>query len=202
MSLRATSRFAALSPRRRALVIVLALVATALLVAGGVRVAQRLAGTPSGRHSSGPAAVLLVPGYGGSTRSLDLLAARIRRTGASATIVSLPSGGKGDLEVQAGVLNGYVNRAIRGGARSVDVVGYSAGGVVARVWDVEHDGASKARRIVTFGSPLHGAELAAAGAVVDPAACPAACQELVPGSSLLTRLDGIPFTGRPAWLSL
>jgi triacylglycerol lipase len=203
MSLRASSRFAALSPRRRALMVVLALIAAALLVAGGVQVARQIdRDVPRDHHSSGPAAVLLVPGYGGSTRSLDLLAARIRRTGATATIVPLPSGGTGDLEVQAGVLNAYVNRAIQGGARSVDVVGYSAGGVVARVWDVEHDGASKARRIVTLGSPLHGAELAAAGAVVDPAVCPAACQELVPGSSLLTRLDGMPFTGRPGWLSL
>lgn len=204
MSLRATSRFAALSPRRRALVAGLILIAVALLVIGGIRVAQRMAGggTPKRHAGSGPPAVILVPGYGGNTRSLDLLEDRIRRTGATATIVPLPSGGTGDLEVQADVLNSYVDRALQRGARWVDVIGYSAGGVVARVWVVEHDGASKARRIVTLGSPLHGAELAAAGAVVDPAACPPACQQLVPGSSLLTRLERVPYAGRPAWLSL
>ncbi len=149
-----------------------------------------------------PTTVILVPGYGGNTGSLGTLAARIRAKGDTALIVALPSGGTGDLEAQADTLNGYVNQALRGGARSVDVIGYSAGGVVARLWDVEHDGASKVSKIITLGSPLHGAELAAVGAALDPSACPAACQQLVPGSALLTRLAGIPLTGRPAWLSL
>src|SRR5262245_19098583 len=162
MSLRASSRFAALSPRRRVLVVVAALLAVALLVIGGIRVGQRMSGTTPKHHvGSGPPAAVLVPGYGGNRHSLDALADRIRRTGATATIVPLPSGGTGDIEVQAGVLNSYVNREIRRGARWVDVIGYSAGGVVARVWDIEHDGVRKARRIVTLGSPLHGAELAA-----------------------------------------
>jgi triacylglycerol lipase len=203
MSLRATSRFAALSPRRRVLVVVAALLAVALLVIGGVRVGQRMSKTTPKHHvGSGPPAVVLVPGYGGNRHSLAALAGRIRRTGATATVVPMPSGGTGDIEVQADVLDNYVNRAIRGGARWVDVVGYSAGGVVARVWDVEHHGAEKARRIVTLGSPLHGAALAAAGAAVAPGACPPACQELVPGSALLTRMEHVPFSGKPSWLSL
>jgi triacylglycerol lipase len=203
MSLRASSRFAALSPRRRVLVIVAAVLAVALLVIGGIRVGQRMTRTTPKHHvGTGPPAVVLVPGYGGNRHSLAVLADRIRRTGATATVVPLPSGGTGDIEVQAGVLNNYVNRAIQRGARWVDVIGYSAGGVVARVWDVEHNGAGKARRIVTLGSPLHGAQLAAAGAAVDPGACPPACQELVPGSALLTRMERVPFSGRPSWLSL
>jgi triacylglycerol lipase len=203
MSLRASSRFAALSPRRRVLVIVAAVLAVALLVIGGIRVGQRMTKTTPKHHAgTGPPAVVLVPGYGGNRHSLAVLADRIRRTGATATVVPLPSGGTGDIEVQAGVLNNYVNRAIQRGARWVDVIGYSAGGVVARVWDVEHNGAGKVRRIVTLGSPLHGAELAAAGAAVDPGACPPACQELVPGSALLTRMERVPLSGRPSWLSL
>jgi triacylglycerol lipase len=201
--MRTTRWYAALSPRRRFLVGA-SLLLVAALVAGGVIRAVRggdatAAGDPG---TSQPVAVVLVPGYGGNTRSLDTLAAHIRADGDTATIVALPSGGTGDLEAQAKVLNGYVNRALRSGARSVAVVGYSAGGVVARLWDIEHDGASKVRQIITLGSPLHGAELAAIGAAVDPALCPVACQQLVPGSALLTRLDGTPLTGRPAWLSL
>ncbi len=217
MGLRALRRIAgqlaALSPRRRMLVGASLLVVAALAVAVGLRAAGSGDATaPADPGASGgaaslgagsqPAAVVLVPGYGGNRGSLAALAARLRAAGDTATIVALPSGGTGDLEAQAGVLNGYVNQALRSGARSVDVVGYSAGGVVARLWDVEHDGAAMVRRIITLGSPLHGAQLAAVGAAVDPALCPTACQQLVPGSSLLNRLNAVPLTGRPGWLSL
>ncbi len=201
MSLRAAARFAALSPRRRMLVAVLAFLALILLVLGGIR-AWRIMDRHSAAKSLRPGDVLLIPGYGGSMRPLSELATRIRATGRHVSVIRLPGNGTGDLEAQASVLNSYVNRALRGGAPSVDVVGYSAGGVVVRLWDVRYDGAKTARRIITLGSPLHGAQLAAAGAAFAPGACPAACQELVPGSSLLTRLQRAPYEGRPAWLSL
>jgi len=229
MKLRAARRLAALSPRRRLLVSASLLLVAVLLAVGALRAVQggdataardpgaaqpgesrpgvpaTAAGSPGASRPgrSRHVAVILVPGYGGNTRSLRTLAERIRAAGDTATIVTLPSAGTGDLRAQADVLNGYVDGALRdGGGAVVDVIGYSAGGVVARLWDVQHDGASKVARIITLGSPLHGAELAAAGTAVDPAACPVACQQLVPGSSLLTGLARIPFTGKPAWLSL
>jgi triacylglycerol lipase len=64
----------------------------------------------------------------------------------------------------------------------------------------EYDGPAHARRIVTLGSPHHGAGLAAAGAAV-PGACPPACQQLAPGSRLLTDLAS-PVPTPPAWLSV
>lgn len=201
MSLRATARFAALSPRRRKLVAMLAVLALMLLVAGGIRVWHTMERRVAPKALR-PGDVLLVPGYGGSGRALSVLAARIRALGRKAIIVQLPGNGTGDLQAQARALNSDVRRALRAGAPSVDVVGYSAGGVVARLWDVEYDGAKTARRIITLGSPLHGTRLAAAAAAFAPAACPAACQELVPGSALLTRLQQSRFTGHPAWLSL
>ena len=114
-----------------------------------------------------PGDVLLVPGYGGSTTALDALAGRIAAVGGSgfhATVVRLAGDGTGDLPAQANVLNGYVNQAIGAGSGPVTVIGYSAGGVVAWLWDVEYYGVAKARRIITLGSPLHGADLAAVGA--------------------------------------
>ena len=149
--------------------------------------------------------MLLVPGYGGSTIALDALAGRIAAAGGSGfhpTVVRLAGDGTGDLQVQANVLNGYVNQALARGSGPVTVIGYSAGGVVAWLWDVEYDGVAKARRIITLGSPLHGADLAAVGAADAPDACPEACEELVPGSSMLHRLQGTGSATRPPWLSL
>ena len=203
MRLRPLARLAALSPRRRALAALVAVIAVALAAFGGVRLAQAGNGpVPAVPTSSRPSYVLLVPGYGGSTTALSQLAGRIRATGRTATVVQLAGNGTGDLVAQARVLNGYVNDALKDGSGPVTVIGYSAGGVVAWLWDVGYGGAAKARKIITLGSPLHGAQLAALGAAFVPGECPTACQQLVPGSSLLSALQGSPASARPPWLSL
>ena len=186
-----------LSPRRRVLLGGLALVVAAAAAVVGVALSQGQPEAVAGR----PGAVLLVPGYGGGTASLDELAARIRAAGRTATVVRLAGDGTGDLTVQARVLDGYVNQAIGAGSGPVTVIGYSAGGVIAWLWDVQYDGAARAGQIITLGSPLHGARIAAVGTGYDPAECPVACQQLAPGSALLTQLRESA-QRRPPWLSL
>ena len=186
-----------LSRRRRVLLGGLALVAVVTCVVIGVLVPGGEPEPVSGR----PGTVLLVPGYGGGTASLDVLAARIRAAGRAATVVQLSGNGTGDLTVQARVLEGYVNQAIGAGSGPVTVIGYSAGGVVAWLWDVDYGGAARAGTIITLGSPLHGARIAAVGTGYDPAECPVACQQLVPGSALLIMLQQSA-APRPPWLSL
>jgi pimeloyl-ACP methyl ester carboxylesterase len=191
-----------LSPRRRVLVAVVALLVGATLVTALVRVV-RGAGTPDGYpDQSRPGTVLLVPGYGGSANSLAALAARIRSVGRTASVVDLPGDDTGDLVAQAAALDAAVARATRSGAGSVDLIGYSAGGVVVRLWVARHGGEHSARRVVTLGSPLHGARIAAVGSVVVPGACPVACRQLVPGSSLLAELNAVPPPARLRWLSV
>jgi pimeloyl-ACP methyl ester carboxylesterase len=99
------------------------------------------------------------------------------------------------------VLNGYVNSALAAGSGPVTVIGYSAGGVVAWLWYVDYGGAGRTGTIITLGSPLHGARIAAVGTAYDPGLCPVACQQLAPGSALLTRLQQSA-QPRPPWLSL
>lgn len=194
----------ALSPQRRRFVLfAAAVVALVVIVALLPTVINKLTqSAPTGYPAqSDPGPVLLVPGYGGSTDSLTTLADRIRATGRQAIVVQLPDSATGDLDAQADVLDGAVNSALRNAA-SVDIVGYSAGGVVTRLWAEQHDGTAKARRVVTFGSPYHGTTVAGAAAALDSSACPTACQQLVPNSSLLTQMNATPLAGHPPWLSL
>ncbi len=185
--------FASLAPARRRLVLGLLVAVVAAGVAVGVAAAM---GTDDGAHRArqpvaqdAPGPVLLVPGYGGSTRSLGVLAAKLRALGKDVIIVSLPGDGTGDLRAQAEVLGRDASAALRRThAQSVDVVGYSAGGVVTRIWLRELGGAPVARRVVLLGAPSHGTDLAGLGALV-PGACPQACQQLEPDSDLLASLN-------------
>ena len=195
-------RIAGLSPRRRTFYAGTSVAVSALAILGGLQAAGAFARPATSLSASRPGAVLLVPGYGDDTRALTVLASRIRDLGRTAVVVRLPAHGTGDLRAQAAVLNGYAGRELRRLNAPVDVIGYSAGGVVARLWDIEDHGAQKARRIITLGSPLHGTRIAAAGNAADPGACPVACQELVPGSTLLTEMKKARYAGRPSWLSV
>lgn len=182
----------ALSPARRRLVVaVLTLVAVLVLVA----VAATL------RHSQGnptqfepvaqdvPGPVLLVPGYGGATSALEVLAATLQARGRDATVVQLPGTATGDMRQQAEALGDAADAAMaRTGATSVDVVGHSAGGVVARLW-VSQTGGAVTRRVVTLGSPHHGTSIAALARDLVPQSCPQACRQLSPDSELLRGLN-------------
>jgi len=180
-------------------VAVVAVVVAAVAATSGAKAAPD-AGTPD-QNRPGP--VLLVPGYGGGQGALDELAARIRQaTGRTAEVLTLAGDGTGDLVEQAAVLAAAVEKAYEQGAPSVDVVGYSAGGVVARLWVSREGGAHQARRVVTLGAPMHGTGLAAAGGALVPGACPAACVQLAPGSSLLQELAKEPIPPTLPWLSI
>ena len=164
----------------------------AVVAAAGVGVGVAVAVGSS--QGSAESVVLLVPGYGGSQEALSTLASRLREAGRDARVVPLPGDGTGDLNAQARALDDAA-----AGASSVDVIGYSAGGVVARLW-VNGAGGSVVRRVVTLGSPLHGTDIAAAGGVLAPGACPVACQQMSPGSALLNAANREPLA--VPWMSI
>lgn len=177
-----------------------------LVVLGVVLAAPHLArdraGTDAVAQDAQPP-VLLVPGYGGATAGLDVMASALRREGRTATVVQLDGNGTGDLNRQADVLEDAVRHAMSGGAPSVDLVGYSAGGVIVRLWARQYDGGSVARRIVTLGAPQHGTALAALAGLLAPSQCPVACHQLASDSTLISQLNtGDETPPGPAWVSI
>lgn len=185
--------FSQLAPARRRFVLAVTALVLAAVVAGVLVVVVGRRSAPA-TDQTAPGPVLLVPGYGGSRESLRPLATALRSVGRDVTVVTLPDLAQGDLDDQATTLGAAVDAALaRSGAPSVDLVGYSAGGVVARLWASDPDGEARLRRLVTLGSPHHGTEVATFGSLV-AGTCPTACQQLATDSPLLARLDraGIP----------
>jgi len=194
---------AGLSPARRRVVLgflVLALAAAAALVVVLLPRSGPAAGPVAQDH---PGPVLLVPGYGGSTASLQPLAERLTASGRDVTVVALPGDGTGDLRASAQALGRAVDAARkRTGAATVDLVGYSAGGVIARLW-VADGHADVVRRVVTLGSPHHGTSLADLAGDLAPGQCPVGCRQMASDSDVLAGLNrGDETPTGPTWVSI
>lgn len=129
---------------------------------------------PSGAATEPP--VLLLPGFGGSTSDLALIAAALEEDGREVRLVELDEDWP-DFDTQAQRLDDAV-----GDADEVDVVGFSAGGLVARLWALQDP--DVARRVVTVATPNHGT----APEVLGPE-CTGGCASLLAGSPLVTELN-------------
>jgi triacylglycerol esterase/lipase EstA (alpha/beta hydrolase family) len=191
-----------LAPARRRLVLVVigvvavAAVALAILIPRWVGDSRR----PVDQAVLGP--VLVVHGYGGTPESMQTLVDAIEASGRDAEAVWLPDNNEGDLTVAAEALDQAVREAMdRTGAPSVDLVGYSAGGIVSRIWASSEEGENIVRRVLTLGSPHHGTTLADTGATITE--CTPACEQMTTGSDLLRRLNvGDETPVGPTWVSI
>lgn len=189
-------------PRRRFYLGLLVLAVLVVAVPVGRAALERDAPATVAQEAPGP--VVLVPGYGGSVASLATLGAYLRDSGREVVVVDAPGDGTGDLREQARALDRVVAATLRrSGAPSVDLVGYSAGGVVVRLFLDELGGTAITRRAVTLGSPHHGTDLAALAAGVAGGACPEACRQLAPDSELLFDLNrGDETPDGPLWTAI
>jgi triacylglycerol esterase/lipase EstA (alpha/beta hydrolase family) len=196
---------AGLSPARRRVVLIAILLVVAAAGALTAVLLTRSPSTPAAEPvaQQRPGPVLLVPGYGGETASLQDLADRLTAAGRDATVVPLPGNGTGDLNASAAALGQAVTAALdRTGEKTVDVVGYSAGGLVARLW-VADGNAGVARRVITLSSPHHGTSLADLAGDVAPGQCPLGCRQMATDSELLTGLNtGDETPNGPTWVSI
>lgn len=170
-------------------------------VIAAVVVEQVSSGGRADQGAIGP--VIVVPGYGGKASSVRPMVTALRDQGRDVTVVKPAGGGTGDLAAQAEKLDQVARSAMeKARAASVDVVGYSAGGVVARLWVRDQGGAAIARRVLSIGSPQHGTDVAALAAEV-AGGCPTACEQLAPDSDLLRKLNaGDETPDGPAWITV
>lgn len=180
---------------RRLLVAVVVLGVLIAFVAG-----YRWLTRPETVDGQGPvpaSAVILIPGYGGGTGSLSGLAGYLRDTGRQVLIADIGDG-RGDLRGYGAQVSQLARGLVADGAQGVDLVGYSAGGLIARA-AVEADPAVIAR-VATVASPHNGTAIAGLGAMLaDESSCPLACRQLAPGSEFLETLREPGDAGR--WLS-
>lgn len=130
--------------------------------------------------------VLLVHGYGGGPASMTVLERLLEARDRRAISVALPDGGRGDLADSARALHEVVAEA---GVPEVDIVGFSAGGLVARAFLAQGGGEGVVRSLVFLGTPHHGTRLAGLATSLDPSLCARACRELIPGSHFLRTLN-------------
>ncbi len=181
---------------------VLGLLVLALIGAAGAVVLDRVAdGGRADQAELGP--VLVVPGYGGQVSSVEPMVSALRDSGRDVTVVEPIGDGTGDLTELARRIGTEARAAMDdSGAESVDVVGYSAGGVAARLWVDSEGGANLARRVLTVGSPHHGTDVAALALEV-AGDCPTACEQLAPDSDLLRTLNaGDETPDGPEWITV
>ena len=166
---------AGLSPaRRRMVLVVLALAVAAAVALTGVLVARSSgSATRAGRPGRGPGRCCWCPATAGAPDRCSRWPTSSPRRGGTPPWSSLPGDGTGDLNASADALGAAAStRRWRGPAsRRVDVVGYSAGGLVARLWVADGArrrgpprGHARARRTTARRSPTWPARCAGASA--------------------------------------
>ena len=191
-------------PRRRLLLATVAVLVVGAIVAAALVVTQRDDDKPPPIAQGKLGPVIVLPGYGGRLTSLIPIVVALRAEGRQAVVFTPTQAETGDLRVQAQLLGALVTRTLRtSGATSVDVVGYSAGGVIARIWVKDFGGAAVARRVLTIASPHHGTSQTNIRLESPTRACPMTCEQLSTGSPFLTQLNsGDETPAGPAWITI
>jgi triacylglycerol lipase len=140
--------------------------------------------------------VLMIPGYGGGKVQLKALGKQLAGAGVDWEIVDVGTG-TGDLKQYAQEVNARADE-LREDGFAVDLVGYSAGGITARVAATENP--DNFDHVITLSAPHQGTALADLGAAFGE--CPEACQQMRTGSPLLVSLDAADDGPDSDWLSI
>lgn len=147
--------------------------------------------TPLADRSRPP--VILIPGYGMNRACFFFAAAWLRRRGFPWVWAVNNRPHSAEIPLYAARLAEAVQRLKRAsGAERVDLVGHSAGGVIAAWYLKNLGGAAHVRRLVTIGTPWQGTRLAIFGQRVH-------ARDLLPGSPVIRAIQGPPVPSTSLW---
>ncbi len=182
------------------MLVLAALVTITVLVVGGFAL-MRAMSDPDPVAQDNLGSVIVLSGYGGNTEVLQPIVDLLEGRGRDVNVFPPVGDNRGDLDEQAQELDDFVEQVREDtGAPSVDLVGFSAGGVVARLWVRDYGGDEVTRRVVTIGSPHHGTGVSSLA--TEAGGCPEACEQLRPDSDLLRRLNAGDETPEgPQWIT-
>lgn len=139
------------------------------------------------------APVILIPGYGMNRACFVWMAFYLRKRGWPWVWAVNNRPHSAGVPIYAQRLSDAVQRLKREtGASAVDIVGHSAGGVIA-AWYIKHlGGAAHTRRLITIATPWKGTAVAVFGQR-------AHARDLMPGSEIIQQIQGPPVPTVALW---
>ncbi len=135
----------------------------AAVMSGGLRVIEEILGSAPqlGRALEVPARdadpVILVGGWNNGDHSWNAWVRSLARDGIRPYLVTVPGNATGDIDTAARYVAAEVERVRAAtGARRVDVVGFSMGGLIARQYARHHAARDAIDAVVTLATPNNG----------------------------------------------
>jgi pimeloyl-ACP methyl ester carboxylesterase len=144
-------------------------------------------------HRAGADPIILVGGFANSASGWDEWKRSMQADGFDVYVFDPPSVGLGDMDDSARAVAAYIEYVRRKTGRKVDVVGFSEGGVLARMAVARYGALGSVDRLVSLatphgGVPLSGLYDAIKGFGILRRALPTAAAQLLDGSEVLTRI--------------
>ncbi|MDD5448438.1 MAG: alpha/beta hydrolase, partial [Actinomycetota bacterium] len=129
-------------------------------------------------------------GWGAPSFQTDLMARHLRARGFDSVSVKLPWLATGDLDSSAKNLKEIVGEVLKeSSSKRVDMLGYSLGGLIVRVYLQKFGGYKKLRRAVFLGAPQEGIYTGYAASFTK------AGKQIKPGSDYLSELNEEGYCG-------
>lgn len=167
-------------------------------------------GTPLPNPPKNQDPIVLVNGFSVYNEVLAPAMRSMQRDGATVYAPEFPNNAMDHIDDSAKFLGNYVQNVLKEtGARKVDLVGFSEGGLIQRAYVKYHGGDKYVDRAVSLATPHNGVLFSGLGQAIQGVGLlrkwvPEGAQEMIKGSDFLTKLNaGDPTPGKDVkWYSI